>query len=120
MAFDKSKFIVDCLTCLKTEDPIEAVKRLMKAILADPLTVTADLDNTLPDLQLSADYIFLHRSEELTILRVIMPAGLESPPHNHLVWAVIGVYKGQEDNTFYHRKNGAIFKQIVANAGRVR
>ncbi len=108
MAFEKNKFIADCRTCLKAEDPIEAVKQLMNEILADRLAITAALDEVLPDQQLNADYAFLHRSEVLTILRVIMPAGLESPTHNHLVWAVIGVYKGQEDNTFYRRKNDTI------------
>ena len=24
-------------------------------------------------------------------------------PHNHLMWAIIGIYGGQEDNTFYKR-----------------
>ncbi len=108
MTFDKSNFVATCRTCLKAEVPVEAVKQLMHSILADPLALTTALDEKLPDLHLNADYAFLHRSEDLTILRVIMPAGLQSPPHNHLVWAVIGVYKGQEDNTFYRRKNGAI------------
>jgi predicted metal-dependent enzyme (double-stranded beta helix superfamily) len=37
----------------------------------------------------------------------------KSPPHNHLVWAVIGVYKGQENNVFYQRKD-----EIISEVGR--
>lgn len=29
-------------------------------------------------------------------------------PHNHLMWAAIGVYGGQEDNTFYRRAGDSI------------
>ncbi len=28
-------------------------------------------------------------------------------PHDHQLWAVIGLYGGQEDNTFFRRKTGA-------------
>ena len=28
-------------------------------------------------------------------------------PHNHLMWAVIGVYTGREDNIFWRRVPGA-------------
>jgi predicted metal-dependent enzyme (double-stranded beta helix superfamily) len=27
-------------------------------------------------------------------------------PHDHRIWAVIGIYGGQEDNTFYRRQKG--------------
>jgi predicted metal-dependent enzyme (double-stranded beta helix superfamily) len=32
--------------------------------------------------------------------------GFVSPPHNHRTWAVIGVYEGQEENTFYRLIEG--------------
>src|SRR5262249_58696872 len=43
------------------------------------------------------------RSPELTILNVIWPPGLAIYPHDHRMWAVIGLYGGREDNTFYRR-----------------
>ncbi len=46
----------------------------------------------------------MHRSAELTVLKAAVPAGFKSPPHNHLMWAVIGVYDGQENNVFYRRR----------------
>jgi predicted metal-dependent enzyme (double-stranded beta helix superfamily) len=41
------------------------------------------------------------RSPELLILRSELVPGLATPPHDHTAWAVIGVYGGREDNTFY-------------------
>ena len=29
-------------------------------------------------------------------------------PHNHLMWAVIGLYGGQEDNTFFRRRGAGL------------
>src|ERR1700691_2172877 len=43
----------------------------------------------------------LHDEPGLTVLHVVVRAGFVSPPHNHRTWAVIGVYNGQEDNSFY-------------------
>jgi predicted metal-dependent enzyme (double-stranded beta helix superfamily) len=35
-------------------------------------------------------------------------------PHNHLIWAVIGVYTGREDNIFWRRLPGADGGRIEA------
>jgi predicted metal-dependent enzyme (double-stranded beta helix superfamily) len=43
----------------------------------------------------------LHSEPGLMILHAVVGGGFASPPHDHRTWAVIGVYSGQEDNTFY-------------------
>ena len=43
----------------------------------------------------------LHDEPGLTVVHVGVAPGFVSPPHEHRTWAVIGVYGGQEDNTFY-------------------
>jgi predicted metal-dependent enzyme (double-stranded beta helix superfamily) len=54
----------------------------------------------------------LHGGDELTILHVVMaarPVGAGNPiPHNHLLWAVIGVVHGGEDNEFFRRTEHTI------------
>jgi predicted metal-dependent enzyme (double-stranded beta helix superfamily) len=45
----------------------------------------------------------LHDELGLFLAHVAVRAGLQSSPHDHRTWAVIGVYHGQEDNTFYHK-----------------
>ena len=45
----------------------------------------------------------LHHSPELTIIQVVWTPGLVAWPHDHRMWAVIGLYGGREDNTFYRR-----------------
>jgi predicted metal-dependent enzyme (double-stranded beta helix superfamily) len=49
----------------------------------------------------------LHTEPGLTVLRTVVNPGFVSPPHDHRTWAVIGVYAGQEDNTFYRLMDGS-------------
>jgi predicted metal-dependent enzyme (double-stranded beta helix superfamily) len=44
----------------------------------------------------------LYRSEDLTVLNVIWPL-MTLFPHDHRMWAIIGIYSGREDNAFYRR-----------------
>jgi predicted metal-dependent enzyme (double-stranded beta helix superfamily) len=48
----------------------------------------------------------LHSEPGLTIVHTVVNPGFVSPPHDHRTWAVIGVYDGQEDNTFYRLIEG--------------
>jgi predicted metal-dependent enzyme (double-stranded beta helix superfamily) len=56
----------------------------------------------------------LYRSPELTILNVIWPIGHIVMPHNHEMWAVIGVYTGREDNILWRRLPDAMNGRVEA------
>jgi predicted metal-dependent enzyme (double-stranded beta helix superfamily) len=43
----------------------------------------------------------LYNGPGLMVLHALIGGNYISPPHDHRTWAVIGVYAGQEDNTFY-------------------
>jgi predicted metal-dependent enzyme (double-stranded beta helix superfamily) len=45
----------------------------------------------------------LFRSLDLTILNVVWGPRMSQLPHNHKMWAVIGIYTGREDNIFWRR-----------------
>jgi predicted metal-dependent enzyme (double-stranded beta helix superfamily) len=45
----------------------------------------------------------LHRSSELTVLHIAWTPGMQLNPHNHGMFAVVGMYGGQEDNSYYRR-----------------
>ena len=45
----------------------------------------------------------LHAAADLTVLHVAWTPGISLYPHEHRMWAVIGMYGGQEDNAFYRR-----------------
>jgi predicted metal-dependent enzyme (double-stranded beta helix superfamily) len=47
----------------------------------------------------------LYRAEDgsLCLFSLVIPAGAETPVHDHLAWGLIGVYRGQQDETVYRR-----------------
>lgn len=47
------------------------------------------------------DEVLLHASQRLTIYHITLSPGLQYPPHNHLMDALIGIYKGGETNFVY-------------------
>jgi predicted metal-dependent enzyme (double-stranded beta helix superfamily) len=66
----------------------------------------------------SAGIQTLFRSDSLTILNVIWGPHMTLFPHNHQMWAVIGIYTGREDNIFWRRIPGAPAGQLEAAGAR--
>jgi predicted metal-dependent enzyme (double-stranded beta helix superfamily) len=58
----------------------------------------------------------LFHSNALTILNVVWAPGMMVMPHNHRMWAVIGIYTGREDNVFWRRVKGTPNKIEAAGA----
>ena len=96
--FDLDRFVADCRTALTTRCPAAAIRALTERAVAAP----ADIEAALGTPRLGG-LITLHHSPELTILNVVWAPGMAIYPHEHRMWAVIGLYGGREDNTFYRR-----------------
>ena len=101
MAFELKQFIENC-----NGKPASKVKDLVEEALRDLSAVKRALDAEFSGRDLSKGglaNLICFRSSTLTVLKAATPPGFKTPPHNHNMWAVIGTYDGQEDNTFYQR-----------------
>jgi predicted metal-dependent enzyme (double-stranded beta helix superfamily) len=58
----------------------------------------------------------LYQSRDLTVLNVVWAPMMTIMPHNHAMWAVIGIYTGREDNIFWRRVPGSPGKVEAAGA----
>jgi predicted metal-dependent enzyme (double-stranded beta helix superfamily) len=96
--FDLDRFIGECRSALTESSPELAVKELLAEVMSRPSEVEARLG-----APWQGEVITLHRSADLTVLNVIWSPCMTIYPHDHRIWAVIGLYGGQEDNTFYRR-----------------
>jgi predicted metal-dependent enzyme (double-stranded beta helix superfamily) len=47
----------------------------------------------------------LYRAEDgtLCLFSLVVPAGAETPVHDHLAWGLVGIYRGRQDETVYRR-----------------
>jgi predicted metal-dependent enzyme (double-stranded beta helix superfamily) len=96
--FDLDQFIADCNTAVRADCSHRLVREVVARAVSDPKAVIAGLGEPR-----RAEVQKLYNSPELTILNVIWGPLMTIMPHNHLMWAVIGVYTGREDNIFWRR-----------------
>jgi len=106
--FELDAFVADCIAARREAEPRRAVKEVIERAVSAPHEVAAALP---PD---RAEIQRLHVSDELTILKVVWAARMTLAPHDHRMWAAIGVYSGGEDNTLF-RRDGA---SLVESGGR--
>ena len=96
--FEVARFVEECRAALSDRAAEAAVRELLARATARPAEVEAALGT--PG---RGDIPTLHRSPDLTILNVVWAPGMAIYPHDHRMWAVIALYGGREDNTFYRR-----------------
>jgi predicted metal-dependent enzyme (double-stranded beta helix superfamily) len=95
--FDLDAFLVACQDANRESEPRQAINAVLEAAVSDPGAVADALPPT------KAEIVPLHRSPELTVLKVVWAPGMTLGPHDHRMWAAIGVYSGGEDNRFFRR-----------------
>lgn len=100
--FDRDQFIGDCRAAVAADSSHKAVREVVARAVSDPAAVLRGLGApTRGEVQK------LYHSDELTILNVIWGPYMTIFPHNHRMWAVIGIYTGREDNIFWRRIPGS-------------
>ena len=96
--FNLENFVEDCRAAIKADPTHLAASEIMEKAFADPTAITAAVG-----APTESGIVPIYRSEDLTIINVIWKPGMTIMPHNHEMWAVIGVYGGREDNIFWRR-----------------
>jgi predicted metal-dependent enzyme (double-stranded beta helix superfamily) len=111
--FDLNRFVEACREALGEGERASAIREVLAREVADPAGVIAGLGA--PD---RGGVECLHQSPDLTILNVVWAPYMTIMPHNHNMWAVIGVYAGREDNIFWRRIAGDAGDSIEAAGAR--
>jgi len=103
MSFDPDGFVTKCRAALLDDDPAKAVHEVVAAAVVAGAAIDAALgveNATYPSA--------LYKSPELTVQRITWWPGYQSLPHEHRMWAVVGVYDGVEVNRTYRRSASAL------------
>lgn len=99
--FDLDRFLDDCRAAVAESDDHLAVKELVQRAVGDPAGVIRALgEPTKGGVQR------LHVSDTLTVLSLVWAPEMMVAPHNHNMWAVIGIFAGRENNVFWRRIPG--------------
>jgi predicted metal-dependent enzyme (double-stranded beta helix superfamily) len=107
--FDLDRFTADCRAAFAEDASHKAVREVVARAVADPGAVLAALGE--PE---RGGVHKLYHAGDMTILNVIWPPFMTIMPHNHRMWAVIGIYTGRENNMFWRRLPGDTGGRIEA------
>ena len=101
-AFDVDELVVTCRDALEESEPRRAIAEVLRRTLAEPASVAGVLARSTGGLEL------LHHAPDLTILNFVWAPQMALYPHNHRMWAAIGIYGGVEHNLLYRRTSAGI------------
>ena len=109
--FDVERFVADCRAARAEDRTHKAMREVVAHAVAEPRAMLRGLGEPA-----RAEVQKLYHSPELTILNVIWGPCMTIFPHNHRMWAVIGIYTGREDNIFWRRLPGARIEAASAQS----
>ncbi len=109
--FEAEQFVADCRAAFAEDATHRAVREVLARAVSDPAAILKGLGEPK-----RAEIRKLFHSDGLTILNVVWAPMMTVMPHNHRMWAVIGIYSGREDNIFWRRVRGMPNKIEAAGA----
>ena len=98
MTFDRDRFVDDCTAALGESDPQAAIQEHLARAVMDHASVLAAMGEPC-----EAGLDVLVSGPQLTIFAAKWAPRMALSPHNHAMWALIGIYTGREDNIFWKR-----------------
>lgn len=98
-SFDLDRFVADCVAAAANASPQSAVQEVMERAFREPGQVLAALGEPV-----EAGMRVLHRSATLTMFAATWAPRMNLMPHDHRMWALIGIYTGREDNILWRRQ----------------
>ena len=101
--FDVDRFVDDVKQAATGPDRQADVEDVLRRAVAQSKQLLAALGEPM-----RAGIHTLHRDEDLTILNVVWAPLMILLPHNHTMWASIGIYTGREDNILWEKRGNSI------------
>lgn len=98
--FNLDNFIESCESAVTNNETHLEIKEIVEKAVSDPESLMKAVGEP---SKTGASPIF--SSSKLTIVNVVWAPWVTIYPHNHNIWAVIGIYSGREDNIFWRRIN---------------
>ena len=109
-------FVADVRGTIATaQSPNEACGALeprFAELLADPDWLPPEYQAAAPDSGMGGGIgqWLLYRAEDqsLSLFSLVVPPGSATPIHDHLAWGLVGLYRGEQDEEIYARRDGAL------------
>jgi 3-mercaptopropionate dioxygenase len=83
----------------------DAIRPAFSRLLADPEWLAPEYARDAPESGMGGGIgqwlLFRAGDRSLTLFSLVVPAGSQTPVHDHLAWGLVGLYRGTQDEEIY-------------------
>jgi predicted metal-dependent enzyme (double-stranded beta helix superfamily) len=101
--FETDRFVDDVKRARAETDSQRAVEEVLQRAVSQPNSILAEIGEPK-----EAGIHPIHSDDNITILNVVWAPLMVLLPHNHNMWASIGIYTGREDNILWERRGDLV------------
>ena len=87
-----------------------AIRPAFAELLADPDWLPAAYQEGDPESGMGGGIgqwlLFRAGDRSLTLFSLVVPAGAQTPVHDHLAWGLVGLYRGTQDEEIFGERDG--------------
>ena len=99
-------------TITRTADPAEAVESLrplFSGLLAGEGWLPEEYQSPAPESGMGGGIgqwlLFRSAARDLCLFALVVPSGAATPVHDHLAWGLVGLYRGEQEETVFVRRD---------------
>ncbi len=86
---------------------VEAIRPAFSALLADDAWLPEEYRSPAPESGMGGGIgqwlLFRSAGRDLSLFALVVPPGASTPVHDHLAWGLVGLYRGEQEETVYER-----------------
>jgi predicted metal-dependent enzyme (double-stranded beta helix superfamily) len=94
------------------EQACEALRPRFASLLADRDWLPARYLAAAPESGMGGGIgqwlLYRAADQSLSLFALVIPPGAETPIHDHLAWGLVGLYRGEQDEEVYARRDGSL------------
>jgi 3-mercaptopropionate dioxygenase len=94
------------------EEAIAAIRPRFAELLVDPDWLPREYQEPAPESGMGGGIgqwaLYRAADASLSLFSLVVPAGSETPVHDHLAWGLVGLYRGTQDEEIFAAANGAL------------
>ena len=94
------------------EQACEALRPQFAELLGDPHWLPAEYQAAAPKSGMGGGIgqwlLYRAKDQSLSLFSLVVPSGSATPIHDHLAWGLVGLYRGEQDEEIYARRDGAL------------
>ena len=110
------EFVADVRNAISTarspEDACDAIRPGFAELLDDDAWLPDEYASDAPESGMGGGIgqwlLFRAGDGSLSLFSLVVPAGAETPVHDHLAWGLVGLYRGTQDEEIYSSHDGGL------------